>query len=208
VRLPRPAALAAALVLVVVVALGAEGLRELSQPTAVDFRRRDMSLRSLHAGCYEITVGRWIPNWQPGHGIVDVAGLYRLDTAAGTPAMREGRSHYQEVGQLLIRPGWLPGSAYWMPRDSNSLQLIWSTGFNGINAVLERASSGYAGRAYSRTDVVMGVPQPRASMRAEPIPCSLVPADTSREPGRHARYRAERNKAYDSIRSLQQSRRR
>ena len=88
-----------------------------------------------------------------------------------------------ERGKPLVKPGWVWGSAYWEPLDTDRLVLKWNTGFHGTVVNLRRRGAGYRGRAVSSTDVIDGSPSPKASVTATPVSCAKVPFDSARMPG-------------------------
>jgi len=132
---------------------------------------------SEFAGCYQLEVGRWIPSTMLGHSVHGILpARIQLDTTRGNSA----RDHaIFERSQLLIRPGW-DGAAYWIPISHDRVHLTWNTGFNGVGVDLRRHGNELRGKARGHTDVGGPWPNPRARVRARPIDCALVPADTSR----------------------------
>ena len=135
------------------------------------------------AGCYEVRVGPWIPSVMLGHGAQGIVpARIQLDTTRG--------DHSWERNKPLIRPGWPNGDAFWAPRDSKRLELVWNNGFHGVGLSLRRRGSELRGRAVGHTDVGGFWPESRALVRARPIDCALVPADTVR--AQRARPKQER----------------
>jgi len=131
---------------------------------------------SEFAGCYALEFGRWIPSTMLGHGVHGIVpARVQLDTVRGDSAI----GALFERSQLLIRPGWW-GSAYWQPTSRDHVLLQWSTGFNGVGLDLRRHGEELRGRATGFTDVSGWWPEPRARVRARPIDCSLVAADSAR----------------------------
>jgi hypothetical protein len=132
------------------------------------------------AGCYELEFGGWIPSAMMGHSVHGIVpARIQLDTVRGDTARRETMYDTSERSQLLIRPGWW-GSAYWEPISRGRVRLIWNTGFHGVGLDLRRHGQELRGRATGHTDVSGGWPEPRVRVRARPIDCSLVAADTAR----------------------------
>jgi hypothetical protein len=141
----------------------------------------DPAHTSAFAGCYELEFGRWIPSAMMGHSVHGIVpARVQLDTVRGDPVRRETMYDTFERSELLIRPGWW-GSAYWEPISRERVRLIWNTGFHGVGLDLRRHGLELRGKATGHTDV-SGLPWPetRARVRARPIDCSLVPADTAR----------------------------
>lgn len=143
-------------------------------------RRANPSFAKSFAGCYEIEFGTWIPSSMLGHGVHGIVPpRIQLDTVRGHPAHRSTMYDTFERFQFLIRPGWW-GSAIWKPMDAQHVDLVWNTGFHGVSLRMRRDGAELRGRAIGHTDVGGLWPEPRALVRAYPIDCDLVPADTVR----------------------------
>lgn len=135
------------------------------------------------AACYEVEFGPWIPSVMLGHAAQGIVpARIRLDTTRGSNSF--------ESNKPLIRPGWSDGEAYWAPTDAKRVELVWHNGFHGVGLSLHRRGSELRGRAVGHTDVGGFWPESRALVRARPIDCALVPADTVRD--QRARERAQR----------------
>lgn len=152
-------------------------------------------LLAAYMGCYRVDVEEWSPRRQPGHSVISPPRFIRLDTTRGAPFDGDQRSPgtIREQGVPIIRPGWLWGGAWWKPIDARRVVLRWETGFNGTRAVLLKTSDGFRGRARSWSDVVGWAPSPRTSLRAAPVSCDSVPADSARKPGALQRAMAPNN---------------
>lgn len=135
---------------------------------------------SEFAGCYELEFGAWIPSGMMGHSVHGIVpARIQLDTMRGDTARSETMYHTFERSNLLIRPGWW-GSAYWEPISRERVRLMWNTGFHGVGLELRRHGQELRGHATGHTDVSGPWPNPRAPVRARPIDCALVAADTAR----------------------------
>lgn len=98
------------------------------------------------AGCYDLTLGAW--NGQADEVLV-LPQTIELRDELGTDGMENGRR--------LVRP--FPDTdnrsypwAFWEPLASDSIRVIWSTGFTGIGMRVARRPSGYTGLAESFLD--------------------------------------------------------
>jgi hypothetical protein len=121
------------------------------------------------AGCYEIEFGRWIPG-----------GVEARQVTEGIVPKRIQLDTMRERNWQLIRPGWSQGDAYWSPVGPRKVRMLWTTGFGGLLLALRPSGGELRGRALIFTDADGFMPEPRALVRARPIACALVPADTVR----------------------------
>jgi hypothetical protein len=125
------------------------------------------------AGCYEVEVGPWIPSIMLGHAAQGIIpDRLQLDTAR--------RVTYVARKSLVIRPRWAYGDAWWLPIDANEVRLIWHNGYNGVSVDLHRRGAQLRGKAIGSTDMGGFWPESRALVRARPIDCTLVAADSVR----------------------------
>lgn len=132
---------------------------------------------SRFAGCYEVDVGPWIPSIMLGHAAQGIIpDRLQLDT------MR--RVTYVGRNDLVIRPRWSLGDAWWLPIDASQVRLVWHNGYNGVSVNLRRQGAELRGRAVGSTDVSGFWPESRALVRARPTDCASVPVDSVRENSR------------------------
>jgi len=129
------------------------------------------------AGCYEIKVGPWIPAVMLGHAAQGIIpDRLQLDTTR--------RVSYVGRKDLVIRPSWSQGDAWWLPIDASQVRLVWHNGYNGVSVNLRRQGAELRGRAVGSTDMSGFWPESRALVRARPTDCASVPVDSVRENGR------------------------
>lgn len=123
------------------------------------------------AGCYGLELGEWegparssTTDWH------EPPRIFRLDTTLST----------RRPGSYGARPEWIfldsqrtPLQPWWRLRPSDSLEVIWSTGFSGVRLAFRVRGDSLVGRAQAFTDV-RGQPQPSAAAVAKRRSC---PAD-------------------------------
>ena len=98
-------------------------------------------------GCYRLTIGAW--DHPPEEPVIPLPDSITLMDVRGTDALEDDR--------LLVRP--YPASvlqyyrwSWWQPVDGDSLRVVWSTGFSGVDMRLGRAGDDYSGRARNFVD--------------------------------------------------------
>jgi hypothetical protein len=109
-------------------------------------------------GCYDLLVGPW-------NGVADEVLLLppaiELRAELGTDVLERDRRlvrPFPDTGNRSYRWSW------WEPIEADSIRLIWSTGFTGIEMRLARRSDGYLGRAENFLDYPGNIAQAEASL--------------------------------------------
>jgi hypothetical protein len=126
-------------------------------------------VRSL-AGCYSLTLGAWSGSPSASVPASQTPPAYlRLDTLA---ALRDG---------FVVEPTSLAWSqrnlTSWQPTGTDSVRLIWSTGFVGVRLQLRVSGDTLAGVATTFTDRIMS-PAPTARVVAVRTPCTTQSSTT------------------------------
>ena len=111
------------------------------------------------AGCYDLALGAW-----------DGTAEEVLPLPASIELRSEFGSDVLENWRLLLRPNpdteqrsyrW----AWWEEVEADSLRLIWSTGFTGIEMRVGRRADGYVGFAENFLDYPGGTARAQATLR-------------------------------------------
>jgi hypothetical protein len=116
-------------------------------------------------GCYDITLGAW--DQPPEEGVLPVPGRIILKEERGTDVL--------ETDRMLVRP--YPESeprsyrwSWWEPFEGDSIRLVWSTGFSGIQMALGRSGADYRGVARNFLD--FPIDESTAPVTLDRFPCS------------------------------------
>ena len=125
---------------------------------------------SAVVGCYRTTLGPWSGSFPSGLTTEHIPpDQFQLDTAALAPPFR--RLGLRRVLPEMLRPQPRPFPAFWQFTGSDSIKVIWSTGFAGVSMMLRFQIDTLRGTAQSFYDVI-GPEEPTASVVAVRIPCS------------------------------------
>ncbi len=149
-----------------------------AQPSSVVTSHSDSSLVARWAGCYRWTFSRWTPHDLRGNSPAPfLPPALQLTADAGVDDKREVRPVVGFSGS----EDWARSSS-WFPISDDALDVIWSSGFGGIEMVVRRIGDRIVGRAEFGTDVVWGDEiYPVADVVGERVPCTLTPTSPLRD---------------------------
>jgi hypothetical protein len=100
----------------------------------------------LVTGCYQLTIG----TWTAGHEAPDPPSVIVLLDSVGTFLLEAGRPLVRPSPVDTIAFGYM---AWWARPVSDSLAIVFSTGYVGIRLALSWRGSQWVGRADAFTDV-------------------------------------------------------
>jgi hypothetical protein len=128
-------------------------------------------------GCYELTLSAWRPNLNLGGDAVFVTPPHRIQLFA-----ERGTQGWESEGYVVKpAPGVAPSihrGSYWSPKDSQSIEIVWTTGFSGLAMILKIEGTDLRGEARSFWDFSRR--QQKADVTARKVECQTV--DTSAAP--------------------------
>jgi hypothetical protein len=128
-------------------------------------------------GCYELTLSAWRPNLNIGEDAVFVTPPHRIQLFA-----ERGTQGWESEGYVVKpAPGVEPSihrGSYWSPKSSESLEIVWTTGFSGLAMILKVEGTDLRGEAQSFWDFPRR--QQKADVTARKVGCQTV--DTSAVP--------------------------
>ncbi len=113
-------------------------------------------------GCYELTVSAWRPNLHLGEDEVFVTPPHRIQLFS-----EKGSQGFETVGYVVRpAPGVEPSihrGSFWSPKSSQSIEIVWTTGFSGLVMALRIEGTDLRGVAQSFWDF------PRTLQKADVI---------------------------------------
>jgi hypothetical protein len=113
-------------------------------------------------GCYELTLSAWRPNLNLGGDAVFVTPPHRIQLFA-----ERGTQGWESKGYVVKpAPGAEPSihrGSFWSPKSSQSIEIVWTTGFSGLVMVLKIVGTDLRGEAQSFWDF------PRRRQKADVI---------------------------------------
>jgi hypothetical protein len=128
-------------------------------------------------GCYELTLSAWRPNLNLGEDAVFVTPPHRIQLFA-----ERGTQGWESEGFVVKpAPGLAPSihrGSYWSPKNSQSIEIVWTTGFSGLAMILKIEGTDLRGEARSFWDFPRR--QQKADIAARRVECQTV--DTSAAP--------------------------
>lgn len=116
-------------------------------------------------GCYALTLGRW--DHPPEEGLIHLPEQIILTDERGTDVLENDRllvRAYPDITLQAYRWSW------WEPAEGDSLRIVWSTGFSGIEMMVGRSGADYRGVARNFVDYPIDVST--ASVTLDRITCS------------------------------------
>lgn len=127
------------------------------------------------SGCYGVTLGTWAPAVGLGADTVETIPPSRIELLTDIVTTALGR------GSWIIRPapGASPGyyrfSSFYRPAPADSIDLVWSTGFSGVQMRVARSNDNLVGWAttfwdFERTTQRASVRLVRESCGADAYP--------------------------------------
>ncbi|MFW6080045.1 MAG: hypothetical protein ACODAE_10515 [Gemmatimonadota bacterium] len=125
--------------------------------TTADAQEPDSArLESRAAGCFTITVGDWDPpRAERESAFQSPPSRVRLTTERGTERLERDRLLLRPVIDPAPRGRTVPGMAYWHATPTDSLRLVWTTGYVGVTATLALRGDRVDGRAVAFTDAIV-----------------------------------------------------
>ena len=128
-------------------------------------------------GCYELTLSAWRPNLNLGQDAVFLTPPHRIQLLAA-----RGTQGWESEGYVVKpAPGVAPSihrGSYWSPKSSQSIEIVWTTGFSGLVMILKREGTDLRGKARSFWDFPRR--KQEADVTARKVECQTV--DTSAAP--------------------------
>jgi hypothetical protein len=128
-------------------------------------------------GCYELTLSAWRPNLNLGEDVVFVTPPHRIHLFA-----ERGTQGWESEGYVVKpAPGVAPSlhrGSYWSPKNPQSIEIVWTTGFSGLAMILKIEGTDLRGEARSFWDFPRR--QQKADVTARKVECQTV--DTSAAP--------------------------
>lgn len=122
-------------------------------------------------GCYELTLSAWRPNLNLGEDAVFVTPPHRIQLFA-----ERGTQGWESEGYVVKpAPGVEPSihrGSYWSPKSSQSLEIVWTTGFSGLAMILKVEGTDLRGEAQSFWDFPRS--QQKADVTARKVECQTV----------------------------------
>lgn len=116
-------------------------------------------------GCYTVTLGRW--DRPPEESIIGLPDQIILTDERGTDVLESDRflvRPYPDVTLQAYRWSW------WEPVEGDSIHIIWSTGFSGIEMRLGPSGADYRGTAQNFLDYT--IEQSTATVTLDRFTCS------------------------------------
>ena len=99
-------------------------------------------------GCYELTLSAWRPNLDLGEDAAFLTPPHRIQLFA------ERDTQDWEFERYVVKPA--PGvepsmhsASFWWPKSSQSIKILWTTGFSGLVMVLKIEATDLRGEAKS-----------------------------------------------------------
>jgi hypothetical protein len=117
----------------------------------------------LPPGCFRLALGAW----SASHEAVNPPATLFLYDSVGTAGL--------ERGQRIVRPVPIPTAMnypwmWWAAAPADSMRLVFTGGFVGVDVHLARRAATWEGLAYAFTDVAPSI-QATASAALSPMPC-------------------------------------
>ena len=102
-------------------------------------------------GCYDLTLSAWRPDLNLGEDAVFITPPQRIELFA-----EKGTKGWESEGYIArAAPGVKPSvhrGAYWLPKSSQDIEIVWTTGFSGLTMDLRIDAIGLRGKAKSFWD--------------------------------------------------------
>lgn len=129
-------------------------------------------------GCYSLEIGPWDPPLHPGNAPSQIPPerIHLSDETGQGPLDR-----WRTIVRPVLPYGDTP-SAYWERAGSDSVQVIWTNGFSGVQLHLRIGSDSLHGTARMSSDKLGGLPDPQAEVVARRTPCGENPHVRARQP--------------------------
>ena len=124
-------------------------------------------------GCYHLRLGAW--SKPVDRGFVPPP-VFRLDSALAVKAASVARK--VEPQFLHTRGPW----PLWFVDHGDTIQVIWSTGFQGVALSLKEQGDTLRGIAHTFTDVVGLMASPQASATAVRVNCRIMDSPSGGKP--------------------------
>lgn len=133
---------------------------------------QDARFRNLPHRCYQLRLGEWSHAFSSGWPEVHIPPeVIRFDTAEVTfPRSIPDGFYKLRPNVAAISATRRPWDPSWTRSASDSLRLLWTTGFSGVMLDLEMRDDSLFGMATARYDVV-GPPLPRARVTGWRVSC-------------------------------------
>jgi len=132
-------------------------------------------------GCYELTLSAWRPNLSLGEDAVFVTPPPRIQLFA-----ERGTQGWESKGYVVKpAPGVEPSihrGSFWSPKSSQSIEIVWTTGFSGLVMILKITGADLRGEARSFWDFPRR--RQKADVIARKVECEV--AGTPDSPGQVA----------------------
>ena len=102
-------------------------------------------------GCYELALSAWRPNLNLGEDAVFITPPARIQIFA-----ERGTQGWESAGYIVkpapgVKPSIHRGS-YWLPKNSDSIEITWTTGLSGLVMSLKIEGTDLRGKAVSFWD--------------------------------------------------------
>ena len=113
-------------------------------------------------GCYELALSAWRPNLNLGQDSIFVTPPHRIQLFVE----RGTQGWESEAYVVKPAPGVEPSihrGSYWSPKGSQSIEIVWTTGFSGLVMILKIEGTDLLGEAQSFWDF------PRRRQKADVI---------------------------------------
>jgi hypothetical protein len=130
-------------------------------------------------GCYELTLSAWRPNLNLGEDAVFVTPPRRIQLFA-----ERGTQGWESEGYVVkpapgVKPSIHRGS-YWLPKSSQSIEIVWTTGFSGLTMILKIEGTDLHGEAQSFWDFPRR--QQKADVVARKVECQSATTSVASSP--------------------------
>ncbi|HVT38698.1 MAG TPA: hypothetical protein VHE78_06630 [Gemmatimonadaceae bacterium] len=118
---------------------------------------------TLPPGCFRLTLGAW----SASHEAVNPPATLLLYDSVGTDGFERGRKIVRPTPRATGTPyPWM----WWSVTPADSMFLVFTGGFVGIDVHLARRAATWEGLAYAFTDIAPSV-QARARAELSPMAC-------------------------------------
>lgn len=125
-------------------------------------RGREVARAENIQGCYELTLSPWQPNLRLGEDSQFITPPHRVLLVA-----ERGTQGWEKDGYIVKpAPGVQPSihrGSYWLLRNEQSIEIVWTTGFSGLSMDLKVEGDVMRGKAKSFWDF------PRKQQRADVV---------------------------------------
>jgi hypothetical protein len=130
-------------------------------------------------GCYELTLSAWRPNLNLGEDAVFVTPPRQIQLFA-----ERGTQGWESEGYVVkpapgVKPSIHRGS-YWLPKSSQSIKIVWTTGFSGLTMILKIEGTDLHGEAQSFWDFPRR--QQKADVVARKVECKAAATSVAPSP--------------------------